>query len=188
QGTRPRTVRTPRQPVLLQRPLVGRRHHRSGRHASRAGAGHLRLDERADRTGALRRVPDVIASNCAVSTNAACVPPESESARSTRHQCLATPKLNTVPPPAPTRRLEAEAVPNSLPYFRVRPQHGRMPSRSVKECSTLSVPSGASLNSTPKSLTPPNKVVPYRLRPIGSKVAIGSSPSAPPVKVYRVVK
>ena len=42
QGADPRAVRTPGQPVLRHRAPVGRRHHRSGRHAPRARPGACR--------------------------------------------------------------------------------------------------------------------------------------------------
>ena len=47
QGARPRAVRRAGGPLLRHRAAVGRRHHRSRRHAHGAGAGHFRRAERA---------------------------------------------------------------------------------------------------------------------------------------------
>ena len=49
QGADPRAVRAPGPSVLRHRAAVGRRHHRSGRHAPRAGPGAVGGAERADR-------------------------------------------------------------------------------------------------------------------------------------------
>ena len=60
QGPDPRQVRTRGRPLLRHRAAVGRRHHRSGRHARRARPRHGRIAERADRGDTLRRVPHVM--------------------------------------------------------------------------------------------------------------------------------
>jgi hypothetical protein len=52
-------VRAPGPPLLRQRAPVGRRRHRSGRHAHGAGPGPVRRAERADRRHEVRRLPDV---------------------------------------------------------------------------------------------------------------------------------
>ena len=54
------TVRTRGPSLLRERPPVGRRRDRSGRHPPRAGAVDLRGAEQADRGDALRRLPDVV--------------------------------------------------------------------------------------------------------------------------------
>ena len=55
QGADPRPVRIAGQPVLRERALVGRRHHRSGGYAPRARPRHRRVAQCADREGPLRR-------------------------------------------------------------------------------------------------------------------------------------
>src|SRR4029079_14769597 len=52
-------VRGGRQPLLLDRPTVGRRHRRPARHEARARARDQRYAERADSRDAVRRLPDV---------------------------------------------------------------------------------------------------------------------------------
>ena len=60
QGADPRAIRDPGPSLLRHRAAVGRRHHRPGRDAHRAGLVALGRAERADRADhALRRVPDV---------------------------------------------------------------------------------------------------------------------------------
>jgi hypothetical protein len=61
QAADPRPVRAPGPSVLRQRAPVGRRRDRSGADARRARARPRRVDERADRRDALRRVPHVTA-------------------------------------------------------------------------------------------------------------------------------
>ena len=61
QGADPRAVRAAGQSLLRDRAAVGRRHHRSGADATRARAGPARRAQCADRTDALRRLPDVTA-------------------------------------------------------------------------------------------------------------------------------
>ena len=58
-GRRPRAVRAPGQPVLLDRPAVGRRGHRPGRHPPGPRARAVRGRQRPARAGRLRRLPDV---------------------------------------------------------------------------------------------------------------------------------
>jgi 3-methylcrotonyl-CoA carboxylase beta subunit len=60
QGADPRAVRAPGSPLLRQRPPLGRRHHRSGRHPPGARTRPFRQPQRADRTIELRRVPHVV--------------------------------------------------------------------------------------------------------------------------------
>jgi 3-methylcrotonyl-CoA carboxylase beta subunit len=59
QGADPRAVRAARPSVLRDGAALGRRHHRSCRYAARAWPCNLRVVERADRAGTLRRVPHV---------------------------------------------------------------------------------------------------------------------------------
>ncbi len=59
QGADPRAVRAPGTSLLRQRAVVGRRRHRPCRDPARAGPGHLRQPERADRADHVRRVSDV---------------------------------------------------------------------------------------------------------------------------------
>ena len=56
---RPRAVRAPGQPVLLDRPALGRRGHRPGRHPPGPRAGAVGGRQRPARAGRLRRLPDV---------------------------------------------------------------------------------------------------------------------------------
>ena len=58
-GRRPRAVRAPGQPVLLDRPAVGRRGHRPGRHPPGPRARAVGGRQRPARAGRLRRLPDV---------------------------------------------------------------------------------------------------------------------------------
>ena len=58
-GRDPRQVRGGGQPVLLDRPALGRRDHRPARHATRARARNLGGAERADPRDDLRRLPHV---------------------------------------------------------------------------------------------------------------------------------
>ena len=58
-GRDPRQVRGRGQPVLLDRPALGRRDHRPARHAARAGARDLRRPQRADPRDDLRRLQNV---------------------------------------------------------------------------------------------------------------------------------
>ena len=57
----PRAVRDAGQPVLLDRPALGRRHHRPGRHPHRARPRARRVLAHAAARAALRPVPDVTA-------------------------------------------------------------------------------------------------------------------------------
>ena len=59
QGADPRAVRAPGQPVLLDRPAVGRRGHRPRRHQNRGRAGALGGRAGSAGAGVLRRLPDV---------------------------------------------------------------------------------------------------------------------------------
>ena len=59
QGPDPPEIRRRGQPLLRHRAAVGRRHHRAGGYAARAGAGVVRLLQRADRRHEVRRVQDV---------------------------------------------------------------------------------------------------------------------------------
>ena len=59
QGADPREVRSRRQPVLLDRAPLGRRHHRSARYAPRARARPRRRRARAASADAIRHLPDV---------------------------------------------------------------------------------------------------------------------------------
>ena len=58
-GRNPREVRTRGKPVLLDRAALGRRHHRSARHAPHPRARSRGCTERADSRNGLRRLPNV---------------------------------------------------------------------------------------------------------------------------------
>ncbi len=62
QSADPGNLRTRGQPLLLHRPPLGRRHPRPGRDTPGAGAGAVRLPERAGGRDAVRRVQDVISA------------------------------------------------------------------------------------------------------------------------------
>ena len=59
QGRHPRPVRDPGLALLLDRPALGRRHHRPGRHPSGARHGARGRRARPDRRALVRRLPDV---------------------------------------------------------------------------------------------------------------------------------
>ena len=129
QGADPRAVRTPGQPVLLDRPAVGRRCDRSRRHQNRAGAGAFGGRAGAARVGLLRRVPDVSRmSSHELSTPfwlpTAARSPCGSSARcarwvSARSRCSATPTPAPGTSPRPTSRWPSGPAPARQSYLNI---------------------------------------------------------------------
>ena len=81
-----REIRARGQPLLLDRAAVGRRRHRPCADARRAGAGHQRLPQRADRGDEVRRLPDVAPGGCRGSRTASLPSADDRRARAQRER------------------------------------------------------------------------------------------------------